>query len=223
MSLARAVEKRRVDDAYFTPDACATHCVGLLEPWSHVISGNSTDERNGRVLEPSCGDGAFVRALFRAAPGAQHFAIDINDHAEAVRPFATFLWADYLACPIVSPMVPSFDIIAGNPPYQHAEEFVRRSLQLVREGGVVGMLLRVAFLESAKRLSFWREHPAAEVVVLAERPSFTQGGTDSAAYAFFIWRAGYTGNTRLRVTSWKGHEQQDRQQHNGKQQHKAVQ
>ena len=205
MSLALQADKRRKDDAYFTPDACAEHCVGLLEPWSRVISGN---ESIGRVLEPSCGDGAFTKALFRAAPWAQHFAIDINEHDahRNIAPFARFVQADYLQHFGVDPVFEAerYDVIAGNPPYTLAEPFVRRSLAWLREGGVLGMLLRLAFLESAKRVPFWREHPAAEVNVLAERPSFTKGGTDSAAYGFFIWQAGYKKPTRLNVTSWKG-------------------
>jgi hypothetical protein len=35
------------------------------------------------------------------------------------------------------------------------------------------------------------------VHVLSRRPSFTGGGTDSAAYGWFVWRKGYVGSPRL--------------------------
>ena len=53
-----------------------------------------------------------------------------------------------------------------------------------------------------KRAPFWREHPAAEVRVFSERPSFTGGKTDSCAYGLFVWRAGVV-ETRLRWLSWR--------------------
>jgi hypothetical protein len=59
-------------------------------------------------------------------------------------------------------------------------------------------LLRLAFLEGQKRAPFWKAQPPYSVSVLAKRPSFTGGGTDSAAYAFFEWRRGFVGETLLR-------------------------
>ena len=75
----------------------------------------------------------------------------------------------------------------GNPPYRLAEEFVRKSIEI--SDGLVAMLLRVGFLESAKRHPFWSEFPPIALRILVERPSFTpDGATDASAYAWFIWR-----------------------------------
>ena len=46
-----------------------------------------------------------------------------------------------------------FDIIT-NPPYKYAKEFVEKSLELIREGGKVAMLLKLTFLEGQKRQVF---------------------------------------------------------------------
>ena len=172
---------RRGNDAYYTPGRCAVACVGAFS--RHVV------DRSARIVEPSCGDGAFIRALddagyssvagFDVADGCDYLAQDPGPHRIARH-------------------------VVGNPPYRHAEEFVRRSLSDVDRGGVVAFLLRLGFLESTKRLAFWENSPAREVVVLAERPSFTgDGKTDGCAYGFFIWRKGWIGDTTIRVMSWR--------------------
>jgi hypothetical protein len=71
----------------------------------------------------------------------------------------------------------------------------------------VAFLLRLGFLESSKRLEFWRRWPCRKVFVLAERPSFTGGGTDSAAYALFWWDKVHQRATELEIISWKTSEQ----------------
>ena len=42
-----------------------------------------------------------------------------------------------------------------------------------------------------------------KVWVLAERPSFTGGSTDSAAYGWFWWDLEHQGPTELGVLSWR--------------------
>jgi hypothetical protein len=68
------------------------------------------------------------------------------------------------------------------------------------------MLLRLAFVESARRFVWWERHGArlAHVYALAERPSFTGGGTDSAAYGWFVWGPSpVVGGPRFSVLSWR--------------------
>ena len=90
--------------------------------------------------------------------------------------------------------------IVGNPPYREAEAHIRHALGLARN---VAFLLRLGFLESSRRLPFWAEHPPSEVYVLAQRPSFTKGATDSTAYGWFVWRDGRAGPTLLHILDWK--------------------
>lgn len=88
----------------------------------------------------------------------------------------------------------TFGAVVGNPPYGLALEFVRRSLDIVRDGGTVAFLLRLAFLSSAKRKAFFVENPPKNVYVLSKRPSFTKDGrTDGADYAFIVWEKGFKG------------------------------
>lgn len=174
--------ERRLLDAYYTADPAADALVAATpECWESWC------------LEPSAGGGAFVRALL--ARGCRVEVRDIDPHASAlkiddckVRSRGDFLgWT-----PSMRPLW-----VVGNPPYADAEAHVRHALSVTRRG--VAMLLRLAFLESQQRAPFWAEHPCSWVGVLSKRPSFTGGGTDSAAYGWFVWDREWLGETRLRV------------------------
>ena len=101
------------------------------------------------------------------------------------------------------------ELIFGNPPYSLAEEFVRKSLDLVDEGGYVFFLLRLAFLESKKRhFGLYAEHPLRKVYVLTRRPSFfsTKEGSktvDALSYGMFLWQKGWKGTTELSHLYWE--------------------
>lgn len=77
------------------------------------------------------------------------------------------------------------DMVVTNPPYSLAQEFVTKALG---EADVVIMLLRIGFLESMKRWEWWQENPISSLLVLSQRPSFTDDGkTDGSGYAWFVW------------------------------------
>jgi len=101
------------------------------------------------------------------------------------------------------------ELIFGNPPYSLAEEFVRKSLELVDDGGYVFFLLRLAFLESKKRhFGLYAEHPLRRVYVLTRRPSFFTTKKDSKtvdalAYGMFLWQKGWKGTTELSHLYWE--------------------
>lgn len=91
------------------------------------------------------------------------------------------------------------DLVMGNPPYKHAEQFVRLGLGLLAHNGVMVYLLRLAFLEGQDRgRDLWAKYPPFLVEVCSERPSFTgDGHTDATAYALFYWRKGWKGKAEL--------------------------
>ena len=188
MSATGRGRPRDVLDRYYTPGA-------LAESLTSLLPIRSSD----RVVEPSCGGGAFVRALLRRTPRVHAFDLDPEARGLRATPFATS--GDFLRQKEPEKL---FDFAVGNPPYQDAERHVVHVLRFVRKGGSVAFLLRLGFLEGQKRIAFWRRFPARRVFVLSERPSFTGGGTDSAAYAFFVWEKGWKGETSLRVVSWRG-------------------
>ena len=169
---------RHALDAYYTPHQLAAALVRRLP----FLPGQ-------RVLEPSAGGGAFVDALVGHPERLSVTALDVNPRAPAVRLRADALVDALPGVDFLDHQAPT-DWIVGNPPYDAAEAHVRHALSLARVG--VAFLLRLAFLASARRVPLWQESPLALVSVLAERPSFAGGGTDSDDYAFFIWRKGWT-------------------------------
>lgn len=71
-----------------------------------------------------------------------------------------------------------------NPPFALAKEFVEKA---ITEAETAIVLLRLAYLGSKRRAIFWQAHPPSGLVVLAPRPSFMGGKTDSADYGWFVW------------------------------------
>jgi len=176
------MSERKHLDQYYTPQHVADTLVNWYAanyPWPHS------------VLEPSSGMGAFCRAVRRAMPGVDMVGVDLDPKTEAVEVCDMHLKQDFLTLKADE----GFDLIIGNPPFSEAEAHIRHAAALVKDGGRVALLLRLAFMESNKRASFWSEHRARDVLVLRNRPSFTGSGTDSAAYGFFVFERGYRGAT----------------------------
>ena len=185
-------DMRREYDNYPTPEPLAAHIVDrAIELSPRAYSHNSWVF----MLEPGCGD---------AAPFAKHakkrgvysaLGVDIRD---ITRP-GLIGNTDFLS-PGFNP-APTFDVIATNPPYNLAQEFVEKSLTLLSSNGIAAFLLRLGFLASLKRAELFKRRPPCQIEVLQRRPSFTGNGTDSHDYAVFYW----TGNHSIfkhPIISW---------------------
>jgi hypothetical protein len=145
-----------------------------------------------RVLDPCCGDGAILEVL-RERLGITHISgIELDAPRAELARQRLYLsqWLSTLDALAIEWSCPY--LVVMNPPYRHAEQFVRKALAEVAPGGSVFALLRVGFMGSLKRADLWRDHPA-DVYVLPRRPSFTGGRTDSCDYAWFAWGPGRGG------------------------------
>ena len=60
------------------------------------------------------------------------------------------------------------DIIT-NPPYSIAEEFVRKSIEVLQSGHKVAMLLRLNFLEGQKRRKLFEKYNPCRIYVFSKR------------------------------------------------------
>lgn len=176
----RSEEPRDPFDSYPTPAWCVEW---LLRAWP---------QRGGRVLEPAAGDGSLIAAAKAAGwDNARWTAVEIQAHLanalEAREGFDSVVvyHSDFLKLPV--PLSAPFDVAITNPPYAHAEEFVRHALKFAP---VVCMLLRLNFLGSLKRAAWMKANPP-DVYVLARRPSFRKSAkgssTDSCEYAWMVW------------------------------------
>jgi hypothetical protein len=180
---------RDVLDRFYTPDPVAVACVSVLPELRPTL-----------VIEPSVGGGAYARAIRARWPDTLIHGVDLDPNAPGKADttfFVTGNWVE-LATDFARDKP---DLVAGNPPYKGALVHVQRSLAVAP---VVGLLLRLGFLASQGRRSFWRAHPPAYVHILSRRPSFTDGGTDNSDYAFYVWdeREGPATSTRLHWLDW---------------------
>lgn len=155
----------------------------------------------GIIWEPACGPGAIVRVLKSA--GHMVYATDLVDYASPEQDAARvdFLMERHL------PSVAAIGSIITNPPYMNADTFVLHALTF----GVpkICMLLRLAFLESARRTTILEKAGLARVHVFRKRlPMMHRSGYaghktgSSIPFAWFVWEHGHNGPAELHRISW---------------------
>ncbi len=185
---ATAKKERRLNDAYFTPPKPVRIILHELRDEIALL--------DGPIVEPSAGDGAFVRQLvdFCGVAPARILAIDIDKRSLAKCKKATGVRTHHGSFLDYHPRErPS--LVMGNPPYHMdlPEAFVRHVLswrfKKADRPWMMVLLLRLNWLGSQGRAPLHRAHPA-DIYILPERTSFTaDGGTDMTEYAFFVWRS----------------------------------
>ena len=184
---------RDLDDHYATPpDLARLICAHLRDDWY----GRRGLPQPLVVMEPGCGEGAFLRAVQEAWPGTARFGVEVNAElaAEAGRrgvptTLATgweVVCGDFLSA---TPH-PVVDLAATNPPFVRAQEFVQRTLLWLKPGGYAAFLLRLNFLGGKERYrTLWRDsRHYRHKYVLPARISFTSDNkTDSVDYGVFVF------------------------------------
>lgn len=171
-------ERQRED--YYATEPAATEWLCKLERF------------NSAILEPSCGEGHISEVL--KAHGYDVTSRDLIDRGYGEV-------ADFLSIDNVS-----FDgDIITNPPFKYAQQFVEKALQIIPEGNKVAMFLKLTFLEGQARRELFRAAPPMRVWVSSSRLKcamngvFDALGQSATAYAWFIWKKGYKGET---VVKW---------------------
>lgn len=95
------------------------------------------------------------------------------------------------------------DIIT-NPPYKHAQEFIEKSLDSVKEGSKVAMFLKLTFLESKKRKELFEKYPFKTLYVFSGRIKCAKNGdfekypSSPVAYGWYVWEKGFTGEPTIK-------------------------
>lgn len=97
-----------------------------------------------------------------------------------------------------------YDGVIMNPPFKHARRFISRSLEIAP---VVCAFLRITFLESARRRSFFESNPPRYVAVFCDRIESSKnakfikddGKPEKSAtlHSWFIWHRGYRGRPEI--------------------------
>jgi hypothetical protein len=149
---------------------------------------------SGPIWEPACGPGAIVREL--RASGHSVIATDVKDYGCPDSRGGVDFLAERRAPDGVQ-------TILTNPPFMHADEFVRHALTLVPR---VVMLLRFLFLEGQGRTDLIDGGHLARVHLFIDRvPLMHRGGwngpeADSSqmALAWMLWDRNFRGPIEVR-------------------------
>lgn len=214
MSSTNRGKGRVLDDYYATPpDLAQLICEQLREDFLPAPTS---------ILEPGCGEGFFLDAFRNVWPFSKRVGVELNP--ELVELAAAKGHSVVARDVLEDGSVPTgWDAIIGNPPFKHADEFIRLLTPKLSSGGVLAFLLRLNFLGGQARFrSLWSqgERLPTHIYVLPARPGFTPDGrTDSIEYMVAVWTAedrdgattiGHLDNTHLE-NKWKGEAVQERQ------------
>lgn len=171
MSSTNRGSNRIFNDQYFTP-AWVTH--RLLE---------RVKLPSGRWLEPCAGNGAIIKAANEIRFDIDWYAIEIDPtHRDSLVKLVgenNKLIGDAIKC------VPSFGRIIvniTNPPFSIAQEILEACL---KTGALVVFLQRLNWCAGPRAELFRKLKPS--VYVIPDRISFTDGGSDSIEYGWFVF------------------------------------
>lgn len=101
-----------------------------------------------------------------------------------------------------SPGDGTFSIVT-NPPYTHAEEFVRHALELTkRSGGMVAMLFRNEYDCAAGRRDLFEMEAFSTKLVLTRRPRWIDGLEQQSFsprhnFAWYLWDWNHAGSAKI--------------------------
>lgn len=93
--------------------------------------------------------------------------------------------------------------IVSNPPFNLSTEFVKKALNIVKEGHKVAMFLRLQWLEGTKRYDqIFKDNPPKTVYIFVNRQVSSKNddfSTSSAvAFVWIVWEKGYKGNPEIK-------------------------
>ena len=187
MSSTNRGTQRNADDYYVTPH-------WLIEDFLAAFAENNmlvcSPDESPRVLDPSAGGCDKYEMSYPTVLEKEGFTVESWDIREDSR--ANLKGVNFLNVP--SALLPKYNMIITNPPFNVAQEFTEHALEMVKEGGLVIMLQRLNWLGSQKRKPMWQKLPLAAVYVHSKRPGFDPlkpSKTDSTEYAHFVFCKGY--------------------------------
>lgn len=151
------------------------------------------------VWECACGDGALSEVLVNN--GYDVFSTDLVDRGYGI-PGSDFLSWNNLPFEKYD-KERRWDILT-NPPYKYAAEFVQKALDLVHNGSLVIMFLKIQFLEGKERRKLFDKFPPKYVYVNSSRQICYLNGDKSrkmssaTCYCWYVWEKGWYGEPIIR-------------------------
>ena len=150
------------------------------------------------IFEPACGNGCLSKIL-QEKYGRKVYSYDIVDrgYGDGVKDFFQ-----------TQQLPKDCNCILTNPPYSLATEFIIHSLKLLQEGGLCIMFLKTTFLEGKNRYEkLFSKCPPVYIYQFVQRilcakdaqfDKMRAGGGSAVAYAWFVFKKGYKGDTIVR-------------------------
>lgn len=159
--------KRRELDFYPTPPEVTVALMEFLR---------STLRRKVKtVWEPACGDGAMSKVI--ESYGLDVFSTDLREGSGYGAGGLDFLAHHNIGA----------DMIITNPPFNKAEEFIRKA---VSYSPVVAMVLKSQYWHAKKRVDLFNECPPSYILPLTWRPDFLGGGNPTMDCMWVVWIEG---------------------------------
>jgi len=172
----RKDDSRAILDFYATPPP-AVEALLEVEKFSQTI------------LEPAVGMGHIAKVL--EEHGYSIIGRDIKDYGYKETRVKDFLSSDKI--------IP-WDIVT-NPPYELADEFIKKAMDLLKPGRKMAMFLKVMFIQSKQRKALFEIYPPKVMYVICSRVrggkngEFPEGYYGGAVqYCWLVWEKGFTGD-----------------------------
>ena len=128
------------------------------------------------ILEPCCGEGQLAEVLVENGHAVTAFDIRHTGYGTPN--------TDYLSLPDESPDYYQYDAVITNPPFSHAEEFIRRALL---DAPIVAMLLPSGYWHAYSRSKLFETRPPSAILCPTWRPAFLEAERGKSPLMNCIW------------------------------------
>jgi hypothetical protein len=196
-------ERRNSLDEYYTPPGLAREGVKRL-----IRDGWIRDRERTKVLEPSCGNMAWVKALLgNGFSRDKLLANDVNLSGKWTTNLE-FSDLDLRARDFLNASYKGFDLVIGNPPYNDIMAHIEEAFAAMTSTGILAYLLSTTWFtangeDGSRRRWIQNEGKPTFMYLCTPRPKFREtGGTDSAAYGLFIWAPGVRAASGFDILDW---------------------
>lgn len=158
------------------------------------------------LIEPSAGNGVFVKEMRAVWPTAPIVAVEVRPNEQEILAAGAnqvitsdwTAWIKYAKDFYANQGKPV--VIIGNPPFSLAQEHIEAAFENLPTDSTISFLLRFSFLGTKKRVPFWAGNGGKFLEILepiVPRPSFVKGSQDNSEYALFNWKKGFNQPTVL--------------------------
>jgi len=177
-----------------------------VEPTECSLALFDLEQFDGTIWDPACGMGNIISSAKRS--GLPAIGTDLVNRGVHCSKQMNFLEndADF-----------EFSNIVSNPPFGLAEEFVKKSIEIVPQGGKVAMILPMVWLSGFSSKRDWLPgSPLSKYFSISPRPSMPPGavikagvkaGNGTKDFAWFVWQKGYCGNATVGFMNTKAYKE----------------